>query len=221
MRQDPDRTTWKRLSEAADFQGARVLEVGCGDARVTAMYAHAASPAVGLEPEAGPLAEAAGKVPRAVFVRGSGMALPFRPASFDIILFTLSLHHNPDPRTALSEAAAAARRDGRVLALEPLPEGEIQLLCGFLENEDHRLEAAERALREAPLEILGRKVFRTRWLFRDAREAIDYAFAYFGRPRDETRASAMLDFLGPKTGDAPLVLSDTLVLTSLAPPARG
>jgi ubiquinone/menaquinone biosynthesis C-methylase UbiE len=215
MIQDPERTTWRELSAGAVFTGARVLEVGCGDGRVTKMYAHAPRLTAGLEPEAGALAEAAAAVKNACFVSGSGTRLPFSSGVFDIVLFTLSLHHNPDPRTALAEAQRVLAARGDVLVLEPSPRGEIQRLCNVFNNEDRELMEAGRAVRSSGLNLAAQSSFSTRWIFKNADEVMDYAYGYYGADRDESRTRAMLDFLGGKAGDSPLEMSDTLVLSRL------
>jgi ubiquinone/menaquinone biosynthesis C-methylase UbiE len=215
--QDPDRFTRKKLFEQADFPDARVLEVGCGDGRVTAMYDDATRFTVGLEPERGALAEARQLTSDACFVCGSGTALPFAAASFDVVLFTLSLHHNPDPAAALIEAARTSAPGGKILVLDPSPRSEIQRLCNAFYNENHRLEAAARAMTQSGLDIVGRESFETNWFFPDAQAVLDYAFEYFDHPEDETKSESMLDFLGDKAGDRPIRMTDTLVLTALLP----
>lgn len=215
MIQDPEKTTWRELSARAVFTGARVLEVGCGDGRVTRMYAHAPRLTAGLEPEAESLATAASAAQNACFVSGSGTRLPFRAGVFDIVLFTLSLHHNPNPDTALAEAGRVLADRGNVLVLEPAPEGEIQRLCNVFNNEDRELIEADRAVRRSGLSLAGQSSFSTRWIFENADEVINYAYDYYRAGREESRTRAMLDFLGAKAGDSPLEMSDTLVLSRL------
>ncbi|WP_054653177.1 class I SAM-dependent methyltransferase [Salidesulfovibrio brasiliensis] len=213
MIQDENRITRQKLMERADFSGARVLEIGCGNGRVTAMYAHAPKLAVGIEPDAACAAGACRTVPDARFACASGMALPFVDKTFDVVLFTLSLHHHPDPSGALDEAARVTRSGGRILVLEPKPESEVQRFCNIFESEDHRLEAAVNALEQTALSRSGDEDFMTEWVFKGFEDAARYAFEYYNHPEDETKRQAMRTFLGDRAGDAALVMTDTLRLT--------
>jgi ubiquinone/menaquinone biosynthesis C-methylase UbiE len=78
------------------LDGARVLEVGCGDGRLTARLAARACKVVALDPDAAEVGRArrhlgqdhGGKVRLEV---GSALDLRFLPGSFDAVLFTHSL----------------------------------------------------------------------------------------------------------------------------------
>ena len=89
-------------------------------------------------------------------------------------------------------------------------------------NEDHALDAAERALDACGLRRIARDIFETRWTFDDFRDVEAYAFGHYGRPDDPTeadaRAAALRAFLGRRADGAPIHLSDTLCLTTLAVP---
>lgn len=93
---DPQGREPQVLLGAADFNRARVLEIGCGDGRLTFHYGRLSRFVVGLEPSAARLASAVDACPsqsknRLNFMRASAMALPFRADGFDIALFAKSL----------------------------------------------------------------------------------------------------------------------------------
>ena len=92
-----------KLKEFGVFDGSRLLEIGCGDGRITAQLAGKATCLVAVDPSAEDLLNAARRVDKALFSRASGVQLPFADRSFDTVLFTLSLHHQ-DSRLALKEA---------------------------------------------------------------------------------------------------------------------
>lgn len=48
---DPEGAEARVLGQTADFTGARVLEVGCGDGRLTWLYAARAESVLGLDPD--------------------------------------------------------------------------------------------------------------------------------------------------------------------------
>ena len=219
MRQDIEQATLRALEAYANLRGARVLEIGCGTGRVTAMVADRARFLVGLEPARESVREARRSVPGAHFVQGSGAGLPFGPDRFDVVLFSLSLHHHPSPGAALVEAERVLVPGGRLLVVEPEPDGEIQLLCNIFENEDHRLERAAQALEKTGLRTMADQVFSTLWVFDDWGDVKRYVFEYYRHPTDSAegtaREAAMKEFLGAKIKDAPVNMTDTLRLIAL------
>ncbi len=58
IRLDPEDSETNALHELADFNGKRVLEIGCGDGRLTWRYADRAAHAVAIEPDADDIATA-------------------------------------------------------------------------------------------------------------------------------------------------------------------
>ncbi|WP_243545148.1 class I SAM-dependent methyltransferase [Pseudodesulfovibrio tunisiensis] len=210
----------RNLFNRSDFKGKRILEIGCGAGAVTRSYVDNARFAVGIEPDFDAICKGAETVPDAFFICGSGMNLPLASGCFDIVLFTLSLHHHPDCLAALVEARRTMTRDGLILVLEPAMESEIQRFCGIFENEDHRLMAVEDALARCPLETISREVFTTHWMFTNFADAANYAFTYYNHPPDEDKRKSLRDFLGPKAHDAPIMMTDTLRLTCLRLPGQ-
>ena len=73
---DPERTETKTLHQFADFTGRRVLEIGCGDGRLTWHYAKPARQVLGIDVNADDLRvatiERASDVP-AYFVRADSV----------------------------------------------------------------------------------------------------------------------------------------------------
>jgi ubiquinone/menaquinone biosynthesis C-methylase UbiE len=93
---DPQGRESQALFGAVDFSQARVIEIGCGDGRLTFRYGNISKLVVGVEPSPARLAAAAGARPsplkhRLHFMRASAMSLPFRAERFDIALFAKSL----------------------------------------------------------------------------------------------------------------------------------
>lgn len=92
---DPDGAEARALSEVADFRGQRVLEVGCGDGRLTWVYAHQAESVLGIDPEEEEIALARSQTPpelaeRVRFEVGIAEDLS-RTAVFDIAFLSWSL----------------------------------------------------------------------------------------------------------------------------------
>jgi SAM-dependent methyltransferase len=83
-------------SEAVRFDGARVLEIGCGDGRSIFRYAEAAASVLDIDPRAENVAAAVRRCPdaqrgRVAFVQADAAELPLGGKAFDVTLFAWSL----------------------------------------------------------------------------------------------------------------------------------
>jgi len=83
-----------------------LLEVGCGTGHFGRWLAQEGWQVVGLDRSAAMLARASGLAR----VLGDALALPFGPASFDVVALITVLEFLPDAQTALAEAWRVARR---------------------------------------------------------------------------------------------------------------
>lgn len=96
VQKDPEGNETRRLHAYADFTGRRVLEVGCGDGRLTWKYAREARSVTAIDLEAQDLRLAiidcpSDLRPRASFVRADSIQLPFHKEKFDIAILAWSL----------------------------------------------------------------------------------------------------------------------------------
>ncbi len=106
---------------AADFEGARVLDIGCGDGTYTHELASLARPARvhGLDPAGGAVDVARAKQGSdgpVSFEVASADALPHPPDAFDVAVLRGVLHHVDRPFAALAEALRVAPT---VVVVEP------------------------------------------------------------------------------------------------------
>lgn len=93
---DPSGAETAALLEAAELSAARVVEIGCGDGRLTRRYAKICRDSVAIDSVIHEIATAATVRPtgcrrRPRFLPATVMALPFRDRSFDIALLAWSL----------------------------------------------------------------------------------------------------------------------------------
>jgi 2-polyprenyl-3-methyl-5-hydroxy-6-metoxy-1,4-benzoquinol methylase len=73
------------------FAGLRVLEIGCGDGRLTRRYAPQAASVIAIDPSAGSVAALRAEQP-AVDARAVGIEdLELPPGSIDVAIFSWSL----------------------------------------------------------------------------------------------------------------------------------
>jgi len=96
LRKDPEGIETAHLRDFAPLTGARVLEVGCGDGRLTWRYAAAARRVVGIDPDAEELSIAFRKrLPHlrstVILTQAQAEALPFPRETFDVAVLAWSL----------------------------------------------------------------------------------------------------------------------------------
>ena len=90
---DPERTETKYLHQFADFADKCVLEIGCGDGRLTWRYANSAKFTAGLDLNAEELRVAMIDRPSELpvsFVRADSIHIPFSKEKFDIAILAWS-----------------------------------------------------------------------------------------------------------------------------------
>ena len=93
---DPEGVETAALSRVARLQGLRVLELGCGDGRLTFRYAGATASVLAVDPDEERIAAARAAVPpdldeRVSFAAASAHEVDAPPQSFDLALFSWSL----------------------------------------------------------------------------------------------------------------------------------
>jgi len=93
---DPEGAHLAALRRLADFRGMRVLEMGCGDGRLTAGLAEEANRVVAFDPDAEAVEKARVALPdelaeRVSFLVASAEQLEIAPGSFDLVVFSWSL----------------------------------------------------------------------------------------------------------------------------------
>ena len=93
---DPEGAHLAALRRLADFAGARVLEVGCGDGRLTVGIAEHAASVFAFDPDEEAVGRACEALPaeltdRVAYAVGSGIELEIPRSAFDIVVFSWSL----------------------------------------------------------------------------------------------------------------------------------
>ncbi len=93
---DPEGEHIAALHRLADFRDQRVLELGCGDGRLTLGVAAEAASVLAFDPDAESVEQARGFLPAALADRvayrvASGREIEIQRASFDLVVFSWSL----------------------------------------------------------------------------------------------------------------------------------
>lgn len=93
---DPEGAELAALAEVVDLAGRRVLEIGCGDGRLTFRYAVPTAEVLGIDPDEEAIATARRDTPpelagRVRFAVGGADELAEPPQSFDVAFLSWSL----------------------------------------------------------------------------------------------------------------------------------
>lgn len=192
-----------------------VLEVGCGDGRITSQLAGWPASYAAVDTDIDKLEEARTRVPDVAFSECPAEALDFPDDSFDVVLFSMSLHHT-DPGRALAEAHRVLRLGGRAVVLEPVAFSEAERCIAPLKDETRAYKRAQEAMADSEFTEVRRELFRTEVAADSADEFVEFLFERYNRLFDEDKAAAIVAELGDKAGDMPLVVNRDLCIVLLA-----
>ena len=93
---DPEEAHLAALRRLADFRGRRVLEMGCGDGRLTVGIARDSAGVLAFDPDGASVARARHALPtelaeRVAYRVASAKEIELEPQSFDLVVFSWSL----------------------------------------------------------------------------------------------------------------------------------
>src|ERR1700722_4832578 len=118
-----------KLEAVISLSGKDVLEIGCGEGTRSAGIAKRCKnlSAIDPDPELIKKAQVENQFENITYAVGSTEQLPFGDEKFDIVIFTLSLHHVPVPKmtTAIDEAIRVVKKNGFIVFLEPEFDGTL------------------------------------------------------------------------------------------------
>lgn len=123
MIQDPTNRYIAAILSRCDLSGKKVLEIGCGKGRITRDLAKHAERVVATDPDAAALETARATIvaDNVTFMQIQSGVPDLPTGSFDMIIYTLSLHHVPvdEMSGSLLRAAGLLRKDGVIVVVEP------------------------------------------------------------------------------------------------------
>lgn len=208
---DKDNLQMTMIQQLAAIDGKTVLEIGCGEGRLSVKLAGSACKYIAIDPDKEAIAKAQQQTGNAVFHIGSGENLPFGDESFDLVIFILSLHHQ-NSFQALMEAGRVLNRSGRVIILEPSAEGEFQQFFHLFNDETDALKSAAEAIRHSPFDLIRHELFEVPAEFDDLADLYQYPFDQ--SPADDTGRSKILaklcQFRGEIKEEQTIQLSDSI-----------
>ena len=115
--------------ELLELEGKTVLDVGCGEGRFTRILAATAAHTTGIDINQESLDSAQAKTDaeglEVTWINARAEDMPFDDASFDVVVFSNSLHHVALEMMdmAIDEAGRVLKPGGRLYAMEPVAEG--------------------------------------------------------------------------------------------------
>ncbi len=130
IRVDPEQNETHALFGFADLDRRRVLEIGCGDGRLTWLYADRVAHVTAIEPFAPALARAERNLPREIASRVTMRQFTFdefaaasAASTFDVAIFSWSLCcMEPDEQVpALEQVHTLLAPDGVLIDIHPVP----------------------------------------------------------------------------------------------------
>lgn len=175
MKYDKDHKQIAMIERCMPIKGRNVLEIGCGDGRISVILARDAQKYIAIDPDGEAIKAARLRTNHIDFQIGTGEDLPFPDASFQIVLFILSLHHQNSQR-ALKQAHRVLTTTGQLLILEPAADGEFQQFFHLFNDESETLAKALNAIEQSPFHLVTHELFTVVAEFHDHEDLCQYPF---------------------------------------------
>jgi SAM-dependent methyltransferase len=214
MKEYSGQKIYENIVKYLELENKKVLEIGCGTGRISALLSKETNFLAALDPDENAIRKAEANIPGVDFSVGSGEELNFADNFFDVVIFTLSLHHQ-NSRKALREASRVVKTGGKVLVIEPVIEGEVERFFAFLHNENKDKRLAQKAIMDIGLSIVASEVFTAKWIFGNEDDLFQSMFEYYDMPFDSDITLKIYNLLGEKRKSNPIVLVDTMSIQSL------
>ena len=202
--------TIDQICQTTELEQKIILEIGCGGGRITSRLAQKSDAVYAIEPDAEKVALAQRSIPNANIQVGSGENLKFPDNHFDLVIFTLSLHHHDNRMRALQEAYRVTKPGGHILIIEPVFDGELEIVYSFVNNEEVVLGETQKTIQESGFTLGRDEIFVSNWIYEDAEEVCTDLFEAYSMEYDDQVAAQIFEFMGDKVNKKPVVLEDKL-----------
>lgn len=201
------------------LQGKEILEIGCGNGRLTFEIAKIAKSITGLDIDENRIETARERREENYninFIVGSGDSLGnMEGDSFDVVFYSLSFHHVPinSHLKSLQEAKRVVRKNGSIILYEPIIEGQLQQLFLLFEEEKKELltvyETVKRAKELGIIQDAKQHKISIRRYFDSLEELVDFFAAEYGQEKAEENRVAVAKIVGKEDR---LALEDLLMV---------
>ncbi|MFO7811472.1 MAG: class I SAM-dependent methyltransferase [Pelovirga sp.] len=214
MKTNSDHIIAQQILATEQLGGRTVLEIGCGDGRITSLLVESSCHLTAIDVDKRLLTKAANRVKGVKFILASGEKTNFPDNLFDVVIFTLSLHHQ-DSVQALSEAKRILKQDGKIIVVEPNEDGEVEKLFALLVNENQEKRAAQKAIMNCGLELSQQEQFLAKWTFDNLEDLQQSIFAYYEMEYDPEIAQKLVALIGDKENSSPIIIEDKMTIQIL------
>ena len=197
-----------KIEEFVQLHAKTLLEIGCGDGRLTALLAGKAEAITAIDPDENSIEAARRNIDGVNFRVGSGEKLDLANETFDIVLFSYSLHHQ-DCIKALAEAKRVVRQDGQILIIDPNHDGEFTRLVSIFEKDE--IELLRKTLdyiTSGSFNILRKDTYCVDHQFADEKELYNYFSKNFMTARGDGALKKVQEIIGNKKMDNPIMIQD-------------
>lgn len=199
-----------KIEEFVRLNGKAMLEIGCGDGRLTALLAGKAQAITAIDPDESSIEAARRNINGVNFLVGSGEELDFASETFDIVLFSYSLHHQ-DFVKALAEAQRVVRQDGQILIIEPTYDDEFTLLVSIFEKDEiPRLQQTLNYIFSGTFNILRKDTYCVNHTYADENALYNHFMTEFMTARDDCAEEKMQEVVGNKKTDRPIIIQEVV-----------
>ena len=197
-----------KIEEFVELGGREMLEIGCGDGRLSSMLANKVKSLTAIDPDKAMINLAGKEISGVDFRVGYGERLEFSDKTYDVVLFSYSLHHQ-DCVKALDEAKRVLRDNGIILIIEPSTEGEYtQFVSIFQEDEINRLNTTLAYIKSPNFDISRQDVYFVNYPFKDDKELYYHFMDSYLVETDADALEKMKAILGSKKSARPIVIRD-------------
>jgi len=197
-----------KIEEFVDLSGREMLEIGCGDGRLSSLLADKVKHLTAIDPDQDMINQAGKEISAVDFRVGYGENLEFNNRSYDIVFFSYSLHHQ-DCVQALDEAKRVVRDNGSILIIEPSTESEYtQLVSIFQEDEINRLNTTLAYIKSGNFDVSREDVYFVNYHFKDDKELYRHFMNYSINENNAAAMEKMKAILGSKKSARPIVIKD-------------
>lgn len=214
MKNNSGSKIYEKILKHVELTNKQILEIGCGTGRISSFLSKKTKLLVAIDPDENAITKAKKCVPGVDFIVGSGELLNFPSCFFDLVIFTLSLHHQ-DSQKAINEAVRVVKTEGIILVIEPVAEGEIEIIFSFIHNENKDKDSAQNAIFNSGLSILKSEVFTSDWVFEDEDDLFKSVFEHYDMPFDSNIAQEISNYLGKQIKSNPIILEDKMIIQKL------
>jgi len=197
-----------KIEEFIELNGKRLLEIGCGDGRLTALLAGKPEAIAAIDPDESKIETARRNISGVNFWVGSGEKLDFANQSFDIVLFGYSLHHQNCTK-ALAEAGRVVSRTGHILIIEPRLEGEYSRLVSIFEKDEIALlRKTFDCITSDCFNILRQDAYSVDYSFADDKTLYAYFMKNYMTDPDDCAVEKMQAIIGDNKTNTPIIVQD-------------